>query len=34
MFLVDTEEHRIIEDDEIKEKLAADTPTRSGCTPA
>ena len=34
MFLVDTVAGRIIEDDEIKAELAAEHPTRSGCTPA
>ena len=34
MFLVDTVGGRIIEDDEIKAQLAAERPTRSGCTPA
>ncbi len=34
MFLVDTDEHRIIEDEEIKSELASTPVTTSGCTPA
>ena len=34
MFLVDLDEHRVIEDDEIKAELAAGRPTTSGCMPA
>jgi glutamate synthase (NADPH/NADH) large chain len=34
MFLADLSDHRIIENDEIKTRLAPPCPTTSGCTPA